>query len=204
MTKPPARRRNKEAGQALLIAGLVLVVLMMAAGLSIDMGYLRYERRLAQTAADSAAIAGATCNGNPVCQSNTVQVGQAAAGYNGFTDGAAQTTAKIGPPTSGPHVGYSNYVEAIVTQNIPTFFMKIFGPAFSSFPVKARAVAYPGPGNACIYALGNLTLEGGLLPSLYAGQCAAYVHGDLAIYFNAPFATTGTIYGDTYPTQSSG
>ena len=37
-----------------------MVVLMGAASLAVDVGYWRYQQRLEQSAADSAAIAGAT------------------------------------------------------------------------------------------------------------------------------------------------
>ncbi|HEY1422618.1 MAG TPA: pilus assembly protein TadG-related protein, partial [Candidatus Acidoferrum sp.] len=50
---------NKQSGQVLVGAALALVVLCGFAGLAIDMGTLRYQKRLQQTAADSAAIAGA-------------------------------------------------------------------------------------------------------------------------------------------------
>src|SRR5882762_4245817 len=53
-------RRRRESGQALVFVGLSLVVLIAVIGLSIDMGYLRYTKRRLQTAADSAAIAGAS------------------------------------------------------------------------------------------------------------------------------------------------
>ena len=53
-------RRNKESGQALVFGVATLGILLIGmAGLGIDMGYLRYEKRLQQTAADHAAIAGA-------------------------------------------------------------------------------------------------------------------------------------------------
>ena len=59
-------KRNRESGQALFFVGFSLVVLTAVVGLSIDMGYLRYTKRRLQTAADSAAIAGASelNNGN--------------------------------------------------------------------------------------------------------------------------------------------
>ena len=53
-------RRNRESGQALIFVGFSLVVLAAVVGLAIDMGYLRYTKRRLQTAADSAAIAGAS------------------------------------------------------------------------------------------------------------------------------------------------
>ncbi len=52
-------RRNSEAGQALAITIVVMVALIGFAGLGVDMGMLRYEKRLQQSAADAAAIAGA-------------------------------------------------------------------------------------------------------------------------------------------------
>ena len=48
-------RPNKEAGNIVLLTALTLTVLMGFAGLAIDMGMLRYDKRLQQTAADAAA-----------------------------------------------------------------------------------------------------------------------------------------------------
>ena len=52
--------RRKEAGQALVFAALGMTVFLGFAGLAIDMGMLRYDRRLQQSAADAAALAGAS------------------------------------------------------------------------------------------------------------------------------------------------
>ena len=76
-------RKHREAGQALVTAALGLVVLIGIAGLAIDMGVMRYEKRLQQTAADAAAIAGA--EEIPVSGS-VVFAGQEASAHNGFTD----------------------------------------------------------------------------------------------------------------------
>jgi len=47
----------------LIFTAAALVVLMGFAGLAIDMGVMRHDKRLQQTAADAAAIAGAsTCH----------------------------------------------------------------------------------------------------------------------------------------------
>ena len=54
-------RRNKESGQALVLGVATLGILLIGiAGMGIDMGYLRYQKRLLQAAADSAAIAAAS------------------------------------------------------------------------------------------------------------------------------------------------
>jgi len=51
---------RREAGQALIFTSLALVALMGFAGLAIDVGVMRHEKRLEQTAADAGAIAGAS------------------------------------------------------------------------------------------------------------------------------------------------
>src|SRR3984893_18866767 len=55
-----AMKNKNEAGQAVVFTAAAWVVLMGFAGLAIDMGVMRHDKRLQQTAADAAAIAGAS------------------------------------------------------------------------------------------------------------------------------------------------
>jgi hypothetical protein len=147
------RNRNKEAGQSLVFAALALAVLMGFAGLGIDMGMLRYQKRLQQTAADSAALAGA----NNLGKGGVTAGAQNASAGNGFTDGTNNVTVTINnPPASGPHTGDANYVEALVTAVQPTYFMKAVG--INSQTITARAVATNLSGSTtsggCLYTLG--------------------------------------------------
>lgn len=164
-------KRKSESGQALVFAALALVVLIGFAGLAIDMGVLRYQKRLQQSAADAAALAGAS---NLASTSGGVTAGaQNASATNGFTDtGGGQTSActasgaTVGtvcvqvnnPPLSGPHSSGANaakYVEVLVAVVQPTYFMNIFGT--SSEVITARAVATNlsgGTGGGCLYTLG--------------------------------------------------
>jgi putative Flp pilus-assembly TadE/G-like protein len=174
--------RKTEAGQALMLTALLLVVLMGFAGLAIDMGVMRYEKRLQQTAADAAAIAGASNLGFP----DVVSGAQNAAASVGFTDngggqvsncaaGAAVGTICVevnNPPLTGPHAGDSSsnctpapscYVEVLVAEVHPTYFMKIL--SINSEPITARAVAAnlgSATGNGCMYIGGtpNESIEG--------------------------------------------
>ncbi len=159
-------RRKSEAGQALILTAVGLTVLMGFAGLGIDMGVMRYEKRLQQTAADAAAIAGA----NNLSYTGVTIGGQNAAAANGFTDnGDGATTApcdaagaavgtvcvQIGTPTSGPHQGKALYVEALVAAVHTTYFMRLLG--ISTTEITARAVATNlsgGPSSGCLYTLG--------------------------------------------------
>ncbi len=142
------RRYKSEAGQALLLMALSMIVLCGFAGLGIDMGYLRYMKRQMQAATDSAALAGASELG----YGDVTSAAWADASTNGFTDGVNGTTITVNnPPLSGPNQGNPSYVEVLVAQSQPTFFMKLLG--VDSEMVSTRAVAYQGVSGACIYAL---------------------------------------------------
>src|SRR5580700_11260745 len=103
-----AMMRKNERGQALLPAAVGLTVFILAAGLGIDMGYLRYEKRLQQSAADSAAIAGAAQYGyeSSVCDGSVSTAAKTDSASNGFTDGSNHVTVTPScPPSDGPHAG---------------------------------------------------------------------------------------------------
>jgi Flp pilus assembly protein TadG len=162
--------RRNQAGQVLVSAALMLVVLLGFAGLGIDMGVLRYHKRLQQSAADSAAIAAATDLGYTGYQT----AGQNAAASNGFTDNtgggacaAPPTALAVGSitvtlcngPLIGPHAGNANYVEAYVTVGQPTAFMRILGVNSETITARAVATNFSGGTNGttfgCLYTLGT-------------------------------------------------
>ena len=171
-------KRNSESGQALVFAALGMVCLLGFVGLGVDMGMLRYDRRIQQTAADAAAIAGA----QNLAWSGWQAGGQDASRRNGFTDASGNTLATcanagtaIGtvcveinnPPTTGPHASGANstkYVEAYVSVVQPTYFMKIFGITKRQVTARAVATNLPGGGGGagCLYTLGppNASIEG--------------------------------------------
>jgi hypothetical protein len=145
--------RKKESGQALVFGVVVLgIVLMGFAGLGIDVGVMRYDKRLQQTAADAAAIAGAS----NIAAGGVTAGAHAASKANSFTDGQNNVTVTVhNGPTSGPHNGNSAYVEVLVAAIQPTYFMRILG--INNQTVTARAVATTlsgGVQNGCLYTLG--------------------------------------------------
>ncbi len=147
--------RGKEAGQALVLAAMGLTLFILAAGLGIDMGFLRYQKRLQQSAADSAAIAGAAEIPFSGCSTGSCPGATTDSASNGFSDGVNNVTVTVySPPNDGPHAGVAGYVEVLVTKIQPTFFVKIAG--VNSATVTARAVAYlSGNFQNCMYALGT-------------------------------------------------
>ncbi|HKT12796.1 MAG TPA: Tad domain-containing protein [Terriglobia bacterium] len=179
------RRHKSEAGQALLLMALSMIVLCGFAGLGIDMGYLRFMKRQMQSATDSAALAGAA----EVGYGDVTTAADADAATNGFTNGVNGATITVNnPPTSGPKQGNSQYVEVLISQQQPTFFMKLLG--VQSEMVSTRSVAYSGISGACIYALdpstssafavngnSNLTAQCGILDNSNNSTAALVQNG---------------------------
>lgn len=176
-------RRKNETGQALAFTAVAMVVVLGFVGLGIDMGMMRYQKRLQQTAADAAAIAGASNLGFSGIQAGA----QSAAAVNGFTDNtgggacvAPPTSLPVGsitvtvcnPPSTGPHSTGTNpaaYVEAFVSVGQPTYFMQIFGISGETVTARAVATNYSGAGGTsggdntgCLFTLGppSSSIEG--------------------------------------------
>lgn len=162
---------KKQSGQVLAGFAVTLVVLLGFAGLAIDMGTLRYDKRLQQTAADAAAIAGAqnlqfSVIGGGSGGAGVTTGAQNASAQNGFTDGgggdlsncaagaAIGTTCVqvLNPPadvtfngstiSGGPHAGTAN-ASKYVEVLVAKVQPTFFMTVFgvTSKPVVARAVA---------------------------------------------------------------
>jgi len=203
-----AMKMNKQSGQVLIGVAFAMVMLAGFAGLAVDMGTIRYQRRLQQTAADAAAIAGS----NEIRQNGGVGISSAAlsaTAANGFTNTAGDITncvtagAAVGTVCiqivhapadvtlpdgtvipAGPHNGNTNYVEALVGVVQPTFFMQIFGKDRQF--VLARAVAtnigQASGGGGCVYTLGPPGTGVGVTtngtPTVMAPTCGIEDSGD--------------------------
>lgn len=176
---------DDEDGQTLIVVAIGLTVILGFMALATDVGIQLRNRRLAQTAADSAAMAGASqllTSATGTTLTNDINaVGEAAASENGFTNGSSGTTVYVGTPEDGPYAGNASYVEAIVTQSAPTIFMAIFGR--NTMTVSAEAVATLGNGNNCIYALstsGNgVTVQNS--GDIYIPGCGVQDNSNLAV-----------------------
>jgi hypothetical protein len=204
-------RRKNEAGQALIFAVVALGILLMGfVGLGIDIGYMRYEKRAQQTAADSAAIAGAA----DIAYGGVSGAAQAEASSNGFgdTSGTAGCPGAVDcvavtvnkPPLSGPHATDPQYVEVYIAKVHPTFFMRVLG--INSERITARAVATTvggGANSGCLYTLAppsdaieGVNVNGAV--TLNAPTCGVVDNGNFNTKGNALTFNTGTfgIAGD--------
>lgn len=139
LTKLFAIRRLRQAGkadegQALVLIALAPVVLMLITGLGLNVRFPRYQGQQVQKAAGAAeSVYGTSALASVATQNHTAT--------NGFTNGNNGTTATVNnPPKSGPYINNIEYVEGIVPQAQPTFFMRVGGVI--SLNIRSLAVTF--------------------------------------------------------------
>lgn len=141
---------NSESGQVMVTGVLCIGLLMGFTAMAIDVGLLYRAKRIMQIAADAGAVDGAA----ELPIGDWSAAGQAGAALNGFSNGVNGATVTVNnPPLSGAYAGNSSYVEVIVSEAGPVFFMKALG--FRALNVSARAVATDVPSPTCIYTLSS-------------------------------------------------
>jgi hypothetical protein len=163
-----------ERGQALALIALAAIVLFGFVGLAIDGGAKLSDRRHAQNAADTAALAAALskvntltdAKSNPSISTTPTECSSTSGGpysdvctellldgldraiSNGYGSDSTKSTVEIySPPTSGYYSTVANkdeYVQVIITSHVKTTFMRIFGIEQSDNVVQAVAFAKPG------------------------------------------------------------
>lgn len=149
-----------ESGQVIVMAALSMTILLGFLAFVTDVGLLLRQKRLIQTAADSAAIAAAAelSNGIPAARAAALTD----ASQNGVTNGSGGVTITVNnPPSSGPNAsstGKALYAEVIISKPQQTFFMNAYH--IGSLTVSARAVAKAVAANACLWALNTAAGKG--------------------------------------------
>src|SRR5580765_6013259 len=195
---------NRHRGQALIMTTLCLVPMFGLLGLAVDLGWMEFTKKSAQTAADAAAMAAVlqfqsttfsttvTCGvGGVVCQAPT-SCSPAPASYlhsgcdyaqlNGFSSAGSQYVsleAGTGAPPTAPTVLSSTYwVTARVNQTVPQLFSAVLGN--STGRVAARATAALNPARDCIYVMdpaGSDAIHMNGTPSLIS-SCGVYINSN--------------------------
>jgi len=141
------RDLRKQKGAVIALFAMMLPVFIGAVGLALDGGALYEQNRRMQTAADAAALAAA----QEVKSLNTGKYESAAlygAELNGFVRSEITGIEVRNPPTTGAFKGKSDYVEVVVSQPQPLFFMSLFKEDPDT--VRARAVAGIAPNDTCM------------------------------------------------------
>jgi hypothetical protein len=147
---------NKESGQSTIIAALSLSLVTIGfLAFAIDVGYMFHEKRMAQAAADAAALAAAeevTYDGSGTIGADAQNAANAAATQNGFNTSAGTNPATVTLTSQGSG-NYSNagstaapstWIQAQVSEPIPTFFLRGLLPGKTTLTVSATAVASGG------------------------------------------------------------
>jgi Flp pilus assembly protein TadG len=140
------RLLKDESGQStMLIVAFIGLFLLGFVAIGLDVGYLFHEKRMAQAAADSAAVAAA----EELSSANTANeqtVANAMAAANGFDPNASinPATVTLSTPSSGSYSGSASYIQAVVSRPVPTFFFGLLSPSNKKVSVSARAVAGGG------------------------------------------------------------
>jgi hypothetical protein len=140
-----------ESGQTLVVmAAFMGLVALGFLAFAVDVGSLFREKRMAQGAANAAALAAAEeiAAGN---SSNEQSVANAIAKLNGFDTTLATNPATVTllTPASGNFVG-SNYVLATVSKPIGTVFLGAFASSRATMAVSAQAIAGGAQSQTCV------------------------------------------------------
>ncbi len=146
-----SKLRDDQSGSVLVYTALAMPVLLGVAGLSVDVALWHAQKRLVQTAADSAAVAGAL---ELMRRQDAPDYGAAAlhdAETNGYNAAAGDAITVNYPPASGGYAGQTDAVEVTITRPIDGF---LSGIVFSGMAqVSGRAVASADINDTCVWAL---------------------------------------------------
>ncbi len=168
-----AKLLRDRAGSVLVYAAVAAPVLIGAAALSVDIGLWYANKRLAQSAADSAALAGSleiVRSSGDASQISAIVLSDEAT--NGFTSGGGDTITVNYPPSSGPSTGSTVAVEVIVARPGQRLLSQVLFSGDTD--IVARAVATAAINNGCVWALNpsgprSFKVTGGALVQLNCG-----------------------------------
>ncbi|MFZ2467768.1 MAG: pilus assembly protein TadG-related protein [Parvibaculum sedimenti] len=191
-----------ERGSVALQVALTIVVILGMVSLGVEVTSVLLTQRRMQTAADSAAVAGATALG---ASENVTLAADAVAAANGFTNGVNGATVTVNnPPLTGTHTANSGAVEVIVKQpqTLPIASLIYSGTWIPA----ARAVALSGSSASyCALQLDTSSTTGVLISngaSVNMSQCGlgANATGSTAVTVNGGAkltASTVSVSGTT-------
>jgi Flp pilus assembly protein TadG len=172
---------QNEKGQMLVLTALSFAIFLAFAGLALDVGTMFAAKRLAQTGADTAAIAAALESYDGGAGSCTTQscAAQNAATQNGIPNASTNVTLNTGSNITSSYHNGSGYVQAIVTVPIETVFMGMFHNG--TIPVTASAIAGSVPSAGCFYTLGSSGITGSGTGSISTPGCDIEDNGGITM-----------------------
>jgi Flp pilus assembly protein TadG len=160
--------QSNESGQATVFMAFFMGIVMLGfLALAIDIGYMFHEKRMAQSAADAAAVAAAEEDSYSGDSSNAQSAANAVATLNGFNTSAASNpaTVKLTSLTTGSYPSTSTtkptaWVQAVVTEPVPTLFLGVFSKGMSTMTVSASGTAAVGASSpTCVCLEGSTGMD---------------------------------------------
>lgn len=125
---------GRERGATLVVGAMLLLVLMGAAAMSVDFGWLFLNARRTQQAADAAALAGVVYlpDDEPTAVSTAVSV----AATNEYIDDSLGGDSQV---TAAKVVANARQLQVTVERPVETFFMRAFG--IDTITIEKQAIA---------------------------------------------------------------
>jgi len=192
-----SQSHNSESGQAVVLLALGLIVLMGFAALAIDGGMIFFDRRQAQNAADTSALAGALAKIN---RQDWHAASMDRAKTNGYDDN--QTTNWVtayNPPQSGIYQGNSEYIQVIIRSRVNTSFVQLVFSGALENTVEAVARAKPGSVGPIFYGDAIVSLAPhGCKMFKYGGDAKTYVTGS-GVFVNSDDPDCALFQSDNKP-----
>ena len=145
MTRAQFLSPRSQAGQAIVLIALMIIVLFGAIGLAVDGGIGYYYNNQAERAAAAAALSGVIFMPGQFTHAQSVPVGsrnsasdraQDEARRNGFDWNDAANGVTV---TAAVVPGFDNKLSVTVSRNAPVFFMQLFG--ITTYRVSRTAIA---------------------------------------------------------------
>ena len=199
-------RRRLERGQLIPIVAVGIVALLAMLALAVDLGYWRYQQRLEQSAADSAAVAGSiatyyTATAPTPPPTSVKDAAQRDAAKNGFADdnGIGNVTVTVNnPPLTGTHATDNGAVEVVISKKQPAYFASAFGTPNQTVSARSVATHVLDPKPACLYQLATTSYINLAAGSVNAINCSVSANGPVSV--GGTFTATGLAwYGTTAP-----
>lgn len=222
-----------ESGDALVIGAVGMVAIVAFAGLAIDVGQLRYQKRVLQADVDAAALAAelevSNCGSTRVC-TNMQNAAKEALVENGYSSSSITLQTQQCPPSgtitsltlvvnqgpcilgataSDPNYGNTSDVEAEILYPQPMMFASVLG--ISSKMIVVRAEAGSTGSSYCVYTDATSSGAGSAGNALLMNggkldaSCGIMVDSTAspAAMFDSGSTTVGTSIGVIGPVSSS-
>lgn len=133
---------KSQKGQAIILLAFAIIGLVGFGALAIDGGRALSDKRHAQNAADTAALAAALDIIHGGDSTSVINSARERALSNGYDDGSTLQDVIVNrPPVSGPYAGNNEYVQVIIRSTIQTTFARVIGRPQVTNTVEAVARA---------------------------------------------------------------